>query len=80
MKYYIFSILIYYISFVLFIIRIIATKDEINIKTTNKRKIFKLFRMVMASLLPIINIVISIAAIYVALLMSDNKYIEFMNE
>jgi hypothetical protein len=77
---YLISIGLFYLSLILFILRMVATRKQLNIKKGNKSGYFLYLRTIIISVLPIINLIITIWGLYGALLMSDEKYIELMNK
>ncbi len=76
---YIISVGVYWFSLILFLIRLFATRKQINFKG-NKEHWFIYIRLIVASIIPIVNLVIGIWSIYLSILMEDKKFIEYMNE
>ncbi|EHI99866.1 hypothetical protein CDLVIII_3293 [Clostridium sp. DL-VIII] len=68
-----------FIVLILFLIRILLNKKNINLKNSKyNRKM--LLSLIVIAIVPIINIFFTLSGAYLSLLMKKEKFIEFMNE
>ncbi|OOM79506.1 hypothetical protein [Clostridium sp. BL-8] len=68
-----------FIALILFLIRILLNKNNINLKNSKyNRKM--LLSLIVIAIVPIINIFFTLSGAYLSLLMKKEKFIEFMNE
>lgn len=78
LKIYLMTIILFYLSFALCMVRLIVNKGNINLKS-NTETWFTLIRLVAIGCIPIINIIFTLMYIYLSVLAEREKFIEFMN-
>jgi hypothetical protein len=76
---YLTSIKLSYLSLILFLIKLFINKNNISI-LGDKSKWNLLIRLIIISLIPIVNIFFAISGVYISLLMKKENFIKFMNE
>ncbi len=78
-NYYFLSIGLYCFSLMVFMLRVLANKKQINSKES-KEKWFIYVRLIVASFIPVVNLIIVIWNIYMCILADNEKFIKYMNE
>lgn len=79
-KLYVYSVIFFIISVFLFVFRCIVLKDKINLKSSSSTKIetlYILLRIILAGMLPLINIVLTLVYLYYGILVPDDDFIKF---
>lgn len=82
-KFYIWSIIFFIISAVLFVFRYIVLKDKITLNNSNRSQLenlYLLLRILIAGMLPLINVFLGFIYLYYAIFVSDDDFIDFCND
>lgn len=79
LKVYLTTIILFYLSFALIVMRWFYYKDSIILKSNNEGK-FTLIRLIVIGCMPIINLIFTFIYVYYSIFAESEKFIEFMNE
>ncbi|CAG9703794.1 MULTISPECIES: hypothetical protein [Clostridium] len=79
LKVYSITIILFYLSFILCLLRWSVNKENINSKSNNE-KWFVFMRLLVIGCMPIINVVFTLIYIYISIFVESEKFIEFMNK
>lgn len=79
LKVYSITIILFYLSLILCLLRWSANKKNINSKSNNE-KCFVFMRLLVIGFMPIINVVFTLIYIYISIFVESKKFIEFMNK
>lgn len=80
LKIYLTTIVLFYLSYILFVVRCFVNKNEKITVSKNNEKLFVFLRLLVLSLIPIINIFFTIYLIKVSILNSNENFIKMLNE
>lgn len=82
-KFYIWSIILFIISVVLFMLRCISLKYKITWNSTYDSKLAKLYdllRIIVVGIFPLVNIIFTLIYLYYGVFVPDDDFIDFCND
>ena len=82
-KFYIWSIILFIISVVLFMLQCISLKYKITWNSTYDSKLAKLYdllRIIVVGIFPLVNIIFTLIYLYCGVFVPDDDFIDFCND